>query len=103
MRQVFEHRLIGDAGDASLDLLDRLVASYDDILAGSIALVSQRQFHLLQEIATTLDAVRASALIGTEFLSADLRALLAPLSELSGATTSEDILNKLFSSFCIGK
>jgi tRNA modification GTPase len=84
-------------------LLDRLAASYDDALSGAIALVSQRQFHLLQEIAAVLDTIRSSAHIGTEFLSADLRSLLGPLSELSGSTTSEDVLNQLFGSFCIGK
>jgi tRNA modification GTPase len=84
-------------------LLDRLAASYDDALSGAIALVSQRQFHLLQEIAAVLESIRSSAHVGTEFLSADLRVLLVPLSELSGSTTSEDVLNQLFGSFCIGK
>jgi len=38
-----------------------------------------------------------------EMLLLDCYAALRPLDALSGATTVEDILNQIFSSFCIGK
>lgn len=38
-----------------------------------------------------------------EFLSVDLRDALNALGEITGETTPEDILDRIFSSFCIGK
>lgn len=41
--------------------------------------------------------------IDTEILSFEIRQILASLDELSGATISEDVLDFVFSQFCIGK
>ncbi len=38
-----------------------------------------------------------------EFAAADLRDALAALGEVTGATTAEDVLNRVFERFCIGK
>jgi len=38
-----------------------------------------------------------------ELLLVDLYAALAALDALTGATTAEDILGRIFSTFCIGK
>ncbi len=38
-----------------------------------------------------------------EFLALDLREALAALGEITGETTPEDILDTIFSTFCIGK
>ncbi len=40
---------------------------------------------------------------GFEFASVDLRQALDELSEITGETASEDILNNIFANFCIGK
>lgn len=82
-------------------LLDHLLAGYSTTLADSIALVSHRQFVLLNAMKDRLDEV--AYVSETELLSADLRTLLRPLSELTGDVVNDDILNLLFSSFCIGK
>jgi tRNA modification GTPase len=38
-----------------------------------------------------------------EMLLLDLYGALRPLDEITGATTTDDILNLIFSTFCIGK
>jgi tRNA modification GTPase len=50
------------------------------------------------------DAVQAVATrLPHEMLLLDLYSTLRPLDEITGATTADDILNLIFSSFCIGK
>ena len=38
-----------------------------------------------------------------EMILLDLYGALRPLDDITGATTADDILNLIFSSFCIGK
>jgi tRNA modification GTPase len=38
-----------------------------------------------------------------EMIMLDLYNALRPLDEITGATTADDILNLIFSTFCIGK
>ena len=59
-----------------------------------------------QSVAAALDALRAAALAAAlphEMLLLDLYAALAQLDSLTGDTTPDDILNLIFSTFCIGK
>jgi tRNA modification GTPase len=56
----------------------------------------------------SLTALEAATLAGTnkiphEMLLLDLYSALRPLDEITGATTTDDILNLIFSTFCIGK
>jgi tRNA modification GTPase len=41
--------------------------------------------------------------LSAEFISVDLREAQAALGEIVGTHTSEDILEKIFSQFCVGK
>jgi tRNA modification GTPase len=38
-----------------------------------------------------------------EYIAADLREALQALGEVTGRTVTEDVLDKIFSTFCIGK
>jgi len=55
----------------------------------------------LEGLARAENAVRQK--IPHEMLLLDLYAALRPLDEITGATTTDDILNLIFSRFCIGK
>ena len=68
-------------------------------------ITSLRHEQLLKE---ALAALRhAAAALGHqlphEMLLLDLYAALAPIDAITGATTADDILNRIFSTFCIGK
>ncbi len=68
-------------------------------------LLSLRQKEALRQsaghISSALDAFGKG--LGEEFAALDLREALAALGEVSGNVTSEDILDQIFSRFCIGK
>jgi tRNA modification GTPase len=59
----------------------------------------------VQESITALDAAEAAVQsnVPHEMLLLDLYNALRALDEITGATTTDDILNLIFSSFCIGK
>ena len=68
-------------------------------------LTSIRQEQLLGEGLEALKQARQAAQYGIphEMLLLDLYAALRPIDGVTGATTADDILNRIFSTFCIGK
>ena len=68
-------------------------------------ITSIRHEHLLRESMEALAQARKAAEFGIphEMLLLDLYAALRPLDAITGATTADDILNRIFSTFCIGK
>jgi tRNA modification GTPase len=68
-------------------------------------ITSLRHEQLLRESAEYLEKAQAAAAsaIPHEMLLLDLYAALRPLDAITGATTADDILNRIFSTFCIGK
>ncbi len=68
-------------------------------------ITSLRHEQLLRECLQALDQARQAAREGLphEMLLLDLYAALQPLDSITGATTADDILERIFSSFCIGK
>jgi tRNA modification GTPase len=68
-------------------------------------ITSLRHERLLRECLEYLEKARGAveASIPHEMLLLDLYAALAPLDAITGATTADDILNRIFSTFCIGK
>lgn len=64
-----------------------------------------RHEELLRESIEALKQARTAAVHGVphEMLLLDLYAGLRPLDSITGATTADDILNRIFSTFCIGK
>jgi tRNA modification GTPase len=69
------------------------------------SITSLRHLNLLRESLEALDHARSAVEFGIphEMILIDLYASLRPIDALTGATTADDILNRIFSTFCIGK
>lgn len=68
-------------------------------------ITSARHEALLRESREAVQKAREANSLGLphELLLLDCYAALRPLDALTGATTADDILNRIFSTFCIGK
>jgi tRNA modification GTPase len=68
-------------------------------------ITSVRQENLLRESLGMLEKARGAAQTGIphELLMLDLYCALQPIDAITGATTADDILNRIFTTFCIGK
>ena len=68
-------------------------------------ITSVRQENLLREALAMLEKARGAAQAGIphELLMLDLYCALHPIDAITGATTADDILNRIFTTFCIGK
>jgi tRNA modification GTPase len=68
-------------------------------------ITSLRHEQLLRESRGYLAKARGAVTSGIphEMLLLDLYAALRPIDAITGATTADDILNRIFSTFCIGK
>lgn len=68
-------------------------------------ITSLRHAQLLAESVSCLDQAKHAVRnrIPHEMLLLDLYSALRPIDAITGATTADDILNRIFSTFCIGK
>ena len=82
----------------------RLLHAEGDAATGGV-LNSLRQQQAVETALESLVAAETAneSRIPHEFLLADLHGALRALDSLTGQTTSDDILNRIFSTFCIGK
>jgi tRNA modification GTPase len=97
--------LAPDAGAKLRDLLERTVASDFTSDSASELLASIRQRDLVERAgAAAGDAVDALARgVSPEYAATHVDSALAALADVFGETTSEDVLERIFSTFCIGK
>jgi tRNA modification GTPase len=101
-------RVSAMTGEGLADLRARILASIGHAGAGGhefAFITSLRQEQLLSECAAALRKARhaVESKIPHEMLLLDLYDALRPLDAISGRTTADDILNRIFSTFCIGK
>ncbi len=68
-------------------------------------ITSVRQEALLKEASAMLLRAREAAVSGLphELLLLDLYCALRPLDSITGNTTADDVINRIFATFCIGK
>lgn len=92
--------------------MDRLRDAISDIIgrgmvssSGHAWAVNQRHKRALEEARRSLMKAKEAAAAGLspEFIAVDLKDALDAVGTIIGATYTEDILDRIFSSFCIGK
>lgn len=100
-------RLSAKTGEGIRALVAALSRSVDATAAyrGEAIVTNQRHYHALCEALTALDAALDGLQHGltSELLSEDIRAAINHLGEITGEITSDDILQNIFSKFCVGK
>src|SRR5579883_472138 len=71
----------------------------------SVLVTSTRHQEALRRVVEHLRASQASLVqeLPLDFVSIDLRAAYSALGEITGETASDDLLDRIFSEFCIGK
>ncbi|MBI4844792.1 MAG: tRNA uridine-5-carboxymethylaminomethyl(34) synthesis GTPase MnmE [Nitrospirae bacterium] len=88
-------------------LKERIVDKYlkGGLEPGGAMVTSVRHLKALQKASGSIKSFNAGLKKGLspEFLSIELREALDAVGEILGTTTAEDILDRIFSSFCIGK
>jgi tRNA modification GTPase len=97
--------LSAEAGEALRGLLAEAVLRGVDTDGASEMLASMRQADLVERAAgstrATLEALGRGE--SPEYAAAHCHAALDALADLVGETTSDDVLDRLFATFCIGK
>ena len=105
----FEKIEISAREDTNIDTLKNVIYKrikhQNHTESEEIIISNKRQFEILKRVKGLLAENRKSFIekTGFEFIAADLRITIDALSEITGEITTDDILNNIFSSFCIGK
>ncbi len=92
-------------GAGVLELEQRLSAAVIAALGAeeAPALTRARHRRLIEDAAQALARGRAALVNGPELAAEDVRAAAAALGRITGRIDVEDLLDEIFSSFCIGK
>lgn len=102
---VFTSAVTGEGIDELREAILQLVRGDSGTQQESGFLTNVRQHREVQNAIVALDAASTAVLLNTphEMILLDLYSSLHALDEITGATTADDVLNLIFSSFCIGK
>lgn len=87
------------------NVLKELVTTHLHQVEGSPVVMNQRHQHHLRNALTAVRNARAAIDydISSDALVVDLRVALHELGQITGKITNEDVLDQIFSRFCIGK
>ncbi|MEO8862144.1 MAG: tRNA uridine-5-carboxymethylaminomethyl(34) synthesis GTPase MnmE [Ginsengibacter sp.] len=77
----------------------------ESVLSENIILTNARHYSALSEVQASLNEIRKGIenKITSDFLSLDIRRCLHYLGEITGEISNDDMLDYIFSKFCIGK
>jgi tRNA modification GTPase len=92
---------LGELKQAIADRLTQLAGVQGDVVAGTAARCRDSLDRALASLSAALAAVDQD--VGEEFVAGDIRVALEELGRIAGAVYTDDILDRIFSRFCIGK
>jgi tRNA modification GTPase len=93
----------GSGIDTLIDALIDEVKSKAEIGESQAIITNERHRQCLNIAHERLESACADDHLPAEIVSAEVRAALNSLANLVGSTSTEDILGRIFSKFCIGK
>lgn len=109
LRETFPHAIFISAKshEGVDELKNRLftTAAGDKSLSENVVVTNARHYNALKEVNASLQDIRRglNEQISGDLLSLDIRRCLHYLGEITGEVTNEDMLDYIFSKFCIGK
>ena len=72
--------------------------------SNDIIIIHERQKKVIEEaLKSTEEALKSSEILPVDMLSEYIQNILEKLNELTGEDIKEEILNEIFSNFCLGK
>ncbi len=97
--------LLGSGVKQFEDFVLQTVVKDENIFSQQVIVTSIRHYNALKNVLESLNraADEIKKEVSPEFISVYLRDALDNLGQITGSVTSEDILNNIFSKFCIGK
>jgi tRNA modification GTPase len=100
--------LISAANKTNLSLLKEKIlekVQVKDVKTGDVMVTNLRHYQNLLQTKNALDHVLTGmdSLVTGDFLAMDIRQSLHYLGEITGTITTDDLLDNIFSKFCIGK
>ena len=95
-------------GEGFRELEDRVISLFDAkklSFNDEVVITNERQKALLRDALRSLELVEEGiqAQMSEEFLASDLTDAYAALSEILGEAVSDDVIDRVFSKFCLGK
>ena len=95
-------------GDGTENLKKRIMETLNvsENISDSVFLITQRQYDVSKSCIRALDGAMSlikNSPVSFELLSIEIRDALDAVDRILGKTTSEEILNNVFSNFCVGK
>ncbi len=96
---------LGNGLDELKNTITDLSVSSEDVNAGSVMITNLRHKLAIEKAFKNIQNAKESIANGmsAEFAAFDLREALDSLDEITGKKINDEILDKIFSSFCIGK
>jgi tRNA modification GTPase len=96
----------GVTGQGIADLVERIATSLEARIVGASTATHDRHRVAMQRALGAMESARHEVRNGsarTELAAEELRAAIRALDALVGRVDVEDLLDEIFSSFCIGK